>query len=180
MPENSEPEPQPDGGQFAAHYAACERQLFGFVYSVHPYADDVEDILQETLAVLWQKFASYDPSRPFFNWACSFAFLKVKEHRRREARRRRIFNEETLEALKQASERIESDQPQREAALASCLKKLPETDRDLVVQRYDSGESLKTIAEVAGITANTLYKRLQRIRFVLAECVEKRLALETE
>ena len=180
MSENTQSKHPPDGGQFAARYAACERQLFGFVYSIHPYADDVEDILQETLAVLWQKYASYDPSRPFFNWACSFAFHKVKEHRRREARRRRVFNEETIDALKQASERIESDQPQREAALTSCLKKLPEADRDLVVQRYDRGESLKTIAEVAGTTANTLYKRLQRIRFVLAECVEQQLILETE
>ena len=50
---------EPDGGQFAALYAACERQLYGFVLSIHPYPDQVEDILQDTLAVLWKQFSSF-------------------------------------------------------------------------------------------------------------------------
>ena len=166
----------PDGGQFAAHYAACQRQLFGFVLSIHPYPDEVEDILQDTLAVLWRQYSSYDPSRPFFNWACGFALLKVKEHRRREARHRRAFKDETIEALAEAGERIPSDAQAREVALGLCLESLPSKDRVLIEKRYTSGQTLKSIAEATGTTANALYKRLQKIRFALAECVERRLA----
>ena len=147
---------EPDGGQFAALYAACERQLYGFVLSIHPYPDQVEDILQDTLAVLWKQFSSYDPDRPFFNWACGFALLKVKEHRRRESRHRHSFSEETIDALAEANELIPSDAKAREVALGFCLESLPSKDRELIESRYSGGQTLKSIADATGSTANAL------------------------
>ena len=175
MSDSKQDEPKLSGSEFAAQYAACERQLRAFVHSIHPFAADVDDILQETLSVLWEKFAEFDPERPFFSWACGFAYRKTLEHRRREARHRKVFSEETIEALKRVSESVPEERVRRETVLSSCLEALGAKDRGLIENRYAGEQSLKELAEQAGTSANALYKRLQRIRFILGECVERKM-----
>jgi DNA-directed RNA polymerase specialized sigma24 family protein len=39
--------------------------------------NEAEELLQEVSALLWEKFDSYDPSRPFSAWALGFARLQI-------------------------------------------------------------------------------------------------------
>ncbi len=53
-----------DENLFKAH----ERFLWGLCYRMTGNAADADDLVQETLASLHAKRASYDPSRPFLPW----------------------------------------------------------------------------------------------------------------
>ena len=65
---------------------------------------------------------------------------------------------------------------QRIRHLEACLKKLPEARRDLVMQAYEPGSSIKNIAIQLGKSADGIYQLLRRIRLNLKRCVERQTA----
>ena len=62
--------------------------------------------------------------------------------------------------------------------LAECMRKLEESERRLVEQRYASERTLAELAAETGRTPNALYKAIQRIRRVLLDCVNDGLKSE--
>ena len=40
-----------------------QRRIYGFVYTLVPNRTDAEDILHDTVLVLWRKWADYDPRK---------------------------------------------------------------------------------------------------------------------
>ena len=64
-------------------------------------------------------------------------------------------------------------------ALESCLAKLSEKDRTLIRRRYQPGANVREIAAEAGRTANSISNSLSRIRRLLLECVDRKMALES-
>jgi RNA polymerase sigma-70 factor (ECF subfamily) len=63
-------------------------------------------------------------------------------------------------------------------ALESCLQKLPEDRRKLVLGCYVPGVSIKDIAARTGRSEDGLYQLLRRIRLELQRCVEAILKME--
>ena len=61
-------------------------------------------------------------------------------------------------------------------ALDDCLDELPEQQRRLILERYGPGGSLREIAESLGRSPASLAVSLHRVRRVLMECVERKLA----
>ena len=57
--------------------------------------------------------------------------------------------------------------------LQDCLRKLPQTDRELICRRYDAGVSVKVLAADLHLPPNTVAVRLHRIRRSLLECVQQ-------
>ena len=165
--------------QFTRHFAECEGAMTAFAFSLVPNRADVDDIIQETLKALWNKFDDYDPERPFLPWANRFVYRQVQMHRRSAAiRNKYVFTDDTFEALAGAApDSIERDKAMS-AALDKCLGKLNEKQRDLIEQRYLAKGTLQDLAEESGRTANALYKTLQRIRESLYHCIYNRIEKE--
>jgi RNA polymerase sigma-70 factor (ECF subfamily) len=91
-------------------------------------------------------------------------------------------SEAFLESVGQALSALsagEAAMDTRLRALAQCLEKLPEADRQLVACRYESNRQVKDMAAQLGRPANTLYKALERIRHALIECVNRVVARES-
>jgi len=63
-------------------------------------------------------------------------------------------------------------------ALADCLEKLSDKDRDLIQRRYLSESSVKSVASQVGRSVDAVYKALNRIREALFECVDRTLSAE--
>ena len=165
--------------QFTRQFAECERAMQAFAFSLVPNRADADDIIQETLKALWEKFDEYDPVRPFLPWANRFVYRQVQMHRRKQAiRQKYVFTAETFEQL--ASDEPVSLERDRTmgAALEKCLQKLSSKNRELIEQRYLTKGSLQDYAEETGRSANALYKTLQRIRESLHGCISRRLAQE--
>ncbi len=167
-----------DPEQFVRLLARHDREVYRYVLTLLPHSADAEDVLQETAAALWDKFAAYDPEKPFFPWACRFAFYEVLKHRRRVGRSRLRFSEELIQSL--ADERLVEDDllRARRSALDVCLTKLNESDRELLSRRYGSTASVIELARRRGHSTKRLYNALDRIRRNLMKCINHALAAE--
>ncbi|MEM7144241.1 MAG: sigma-70 family RNA polymerase sigma factor [Verrucomicrobiota bacterium] len=165
--------------QFTRHFAENEGSLHAFAYSLVPHRADADDIIQETLKSLWKHFEDYDPERPFLPWANRFVYRQVQQHRRSQATRAKyFFSDETIERLAASTPASDERDHALCQALDTCLEKLNATHRELVEQRYLAKVSLRDFAERQNQTPNALYKKLQRLREILHDCITNQLAKE--
>jgi RNA polymerase sigma-70 factor (ECF subfamily) len=176
MPES--PEPSPSSEQFITLLNAAHGRLLGFLRAMLGNSADAEDVLQRASMTIWRKFGEYDPSKDFFSWASSFAFYEAKNFQRVSARSRLHFDDELLQRL--AEERM-TDLEHREARLAAmdrCIEELDDTGRELVREFYVNNTEVAALAARLGRAPQTLYNKLNILRRLLAECMQRRLAQE--
>ena len=164
---------------FMSLFAECERQLLGYILVMVPQYQDALDVLQEAAAAMWEKFDTYEDIGPFVVWARKFAHIQVHRFRDRQRHRNWMLQplgEEVADALGQAYESHEGVLELRREALSECLKKLTSQELDLLRQRYWSTGSLRDVASSLGLSEDQIYRRLQKIRQLLQECINKAMA----
>ncbi len=142
-----------------------------------PHRADAREILQETAVALWRQFESYDPDRPFINWAMGFSRIETRRFLAKESRRAQL-TEQAREALEQGMERSSDFDIALETHLATCLGKLNEKPRRLVKGYYHEGHSPEILSQREGRTVEAIYKTIQRARRDLQACIERQLAKE--
>ncbi|PQO39986.1 sigma-70 family RNA polymerase sigma factor [Blastopirellula marina] len=173
-------DPTPDPTPFVELIVKNERALTRYIRSLLPRIDDAEEVWQATAIELWEKFDQYDPTRDFLPWAQRFAYFEVLKFRRDAARDRMVFSDEALQAIADTHSASQSKLEARSRALQGCLKKLTAADLQLLRSRYESETTIGSIAEKLQTTAKALYRRLDRIRERLAQCVHHHAALAEE
>jgi RNA polymerase sigma-70 factor (ECF subfamily) len=168
------------GERFLQLFAENQKRILAYIYSLVPHAQNAEDICQKTSLVLWRKFYQLEPDGDFLAWACRVAYLEVCNFRRTAARDRHRFSDELIAYL--AEERLAdlSQTGRRLAALRQCVGQLSSPQQELLQQAYASEHSIRQLAERLGQAAQTIYNRLFRLRRILLDCVERRLAAEVQ
>ena len=164
--------------QFLRLHAQHESRLHGFILSLLPNWNDAQDVLQETVTVLWKKFDQFEPGTSYFAWACQIARYEISRFARRQQRDRLTFSDAVLDALTQDSVNIGDDLADRQVALALCLEKLPNKDGTLIRMQYREGLTVKRIAGRVGRSVHAIYKARSRIYRALYRCVTETLARE--
>jgi len=164
--------------QFLRLYIENETALRGFVRSLVPTLQDVDDVMQETAAVLWRKFDDLDSPANFRRWAFGVARFEVLVHRRDRARDRHVFGDELMALLEAEAMAAGEHSGQELLALESCLTKLPHAQRALLEAAYAPGVRIDEMARNSGRTAMSIYKALHRIRILLVDCVRQTMATE--
>jgi len=164
--------------RFVRLLATCQRRVFLYALGLVHNAADAEEILQETNLVLWRKFDQYEPGTDFASWACRIAYFEVLKFRERQARQQRLFTSEFIESLAVDSQESLDDLDARRDALAACLEKLRNNDRQLVLRRYQERATTRGVAEALGRSVQGTRKSLHRIRMTLLACIERTLAAE--
>ena len=137
-----------------------------------PNRADAREIMQETAAALWRQFDSYDPERPFINWAMGFSRIETRRFLAREQRRAQLTGEamDALEHEMQCTPEFDNDIGTH---LATCLKKLTEKQRRLIKGYYHESRSPQWLSEREGRSVEAIYKAIQRIRRDLQTCIER-------
>jgi RNA polymerase sigma-70 factor (ECF subfamily) len=126
---------------------------------------------------LWDKFEQFDPSKSFINWACGVARYEVLNFLRSRSRHRLYFSDELNLALIEAHESLESERlEERRDALAGCMKKLRDRDRELLEACYGRSVCIQELATTWGRSTHSIHNSLRRIRRALFECVQRSLA----
>ncbi len=167
--------------EFTRLFRLAEQDLYRYILILVPNRTDASDLLQETAGALWRRFDQYDPARPFGPWARKFAYMEVLKHRlyrSREHDRRVLFSKEIIETFSDEYTQHEEVLELRLAALAECLQKLTPEDRELVHQRYWDEENLRAVARERGVNEDRFYRRLQRIRQLLQQCIARTIAMQ--
>lgn len=165
-----------DPAAFVQLFTKAQRPLYLFLLGLTGRPQDAEELLQNTNLVIWSKSALFDPGTNFFAWACQIARYEVLQHRQRYHRDRLKFSEEFIDVVAQESIQQNDDLEHRRQALDACLQKLPSKDRELISRRYQPGISGKEVAAGLGRPQNAVYQSLGRIRRVLLECIQRRIA----
>ncbi len=168
---------QDDRADYAALLRLHQTQLFGYIYSLVRDLDDADDLFQQTSLVLWDKFDQFDRSKSFINWACGVARFEVLNFLRSRSRKRLYFSDELNLALVEAHESLEHEVlEERRTALAGCMKKLRQKDRELLEACYERSASMPDVARSRGRSTHSIHNSLRRIRRVLFECVQRGVA----
>jgi len=168
----------PRHDQFAELFVRNQSRVYAYVTTMLPNRSDAEEVFQQTSLILWKKWDQFDPARDFVRWACGIAHFEVLNFIRRSDHKHQHLSETLLQRLSVERAESESWLEQRKEALAGCLKKLPEKQRDAFDRCYNGQQTIRTIAEESGQTPNALYMLLRRIRRTLFECVNQTLRAE--
>ena len=156
------------------HHPALLRYIHALVGNV----DDANDVLQETSVALFQKFDQFDEGRPFLAWAYRFAYLEVLKWRKRSSKIPLALDSDVVELLAHDRERRSDLLMQRTLALPDCFGLVPRRDLIAIRSRYFDHISVEELSEVMGLSRRTLFRELQRIRNVLMNCIDSKLAAE--
>ena len=152
-----------------------QRQIFAYIYTLVPDRHDAEDLLQETSLVICEKFDEFAPGTDFVAWACQIAWWRIRYSRQKFARSKVVFDDEVLAKVAQTASELRVELDERHEALASCLRKLPARDRELVLARYEPGGGVVEAARRSGRSMDAAYKALNRLRKLLHDCVTNEL-----
>jgi len=149
-----------------------------YIRSLLPDFDAAADALQETNTVLWTKRYEFELGSNFCAWAFAIARFKVMAVRRDSSRQARLFSEELMQQLADSAETREELLERRRHALAACLQRLSDRDRNLITLRYQSGVTVQMMSQQLKCSIRSLYKAITKIRRDLLRCIEHRLAME--
>ncbi len=147
------------------------------VLVVVPNRTDARDILQETAVALWRQFDSYDPQRPFVNWAMGFSRIETRRFLTRQKRRAQL-SEQAMELLERELEGDTSFAVEVERHLATCMQKLGEKQHALIQGYYHENRSVEWLAEQGGRSVEAVYKAIQRTRIDLQTCIQRQIRKE--
>ena len=165
--------------QFLALYASCQRQLYVYVRSQIPFANETDDLVQEISAVLWEKFDTYRAGESFVRWACGIARMKILQYRQDRRKRGRLvfgLDEELGDLVVNETLEISETAHVMSEALRKCMQKLSPRDLVILRERFEAGKSIKQIAQALDRTESAVYKTLQGIYDSLYDCIQAEVA----
>lgn len=135
-----------------------------------------DDVLQEIAVSVIESYDRYDTSRPFLSWVLGIAHNQIGLYLRRLKRNRLTFDDDTINSVAAAFTDVSSEESLKLDWLSDCLTHLEGRARQLLQLRYEQDLKPQSIAEIIGMSANSVAKALQRIRDQLRECVERKAA----
>lgn len=163
---------------FVQNIAEHQNRVFGYIYSMLGDHNRAADVLQETNLVLWRKRESYQPDAPFLPWAFGIARMQVLAHVRDRGRQNCLLDQELVEMVAEEAEQQAGKIEEMRVSLRHCVSELSDKHRQLVTQRYFLQTPIQEVARSMGLGLSATKVTLLRLRRKLAECVQRRLALE--
>lgn len=170
MPTNDNQNNQDNHERFTRLLLQSEPVMLRSILVVVPNRADAREIMQETAVALWRQFDSYNPERPFVNWAMGFSRIETRRFLARQ-RRRAQLTEEAVAVLELEMDKTPTFANAIERHLTTCLGKLSDKQRRVIKGYYHDGRTPEWLSEQEGRTVEAIYKALQRIRRDLQTCI---------
>ena len=166
--------------EFVTNLTEHQEILHAFLISLLPGAPEVDDILQRTNLVLWEKRATFEPGTSFKSWALAVTYWEARAWMSERKRGDWLVVDDSL--AQKLIRHIET-QPEQSAnasvpALKTCLAKLRDSDRLLVLSHHQHEKSLAECGRIFDRSPESLSVSLVRIRAALRRCIKSLLAVE--
>jgi RNA polymerase sigma-70 factor, ECF subfamily len=163
----------PSHNPFNELFLRHQKDVFAYILTLMPDRNDADDVYQQTCLALLEKQAEYDLRRQFFPWACGFALNEVRRFRRAHWRERMQLDDAVIESLANVQLKSAGHIDRQLDMLMDCLESLPPDRRETLMRCYSHRGSMKELALRLGVDVSALYKRLERTRKMLIECMEQ-------
>ncbi len=155
-----------------------QHRIQAFITMLVPNMDDAEDIYQETLTEMWNKFDSFQPGTNFVAWSLKIAKYKILNYRKRSFHKKLIFSDQIFDLIDSASESKLNSLNNRLDILQGCVKKLTKNETQLLQLRYEHELTLNKISDRIGKSSPMIHHMISLILSKLALCVRRNLQLE--
>lgn len=171
-------EPGGDDGTalFEAHWPRAQPIVRNYIMGLIGRRGAIDEVVQEVAFTCLRRIATFDRSRDFTAWALGVARLEVFTHRRRQVLLPLGDFPELEAALSDAQEHLSDQSESRQKALVTCQERLSDQYRRFIDLRYGENRSHDEIAECLRMSVGAVKVALSRIRTLLRQCVEHRLA----
>lgn len=150
-----------DRQAFEALYRRYHPRLLRFCHRLNGQLESLEEIVNDTMLVIWRKASSYDPTCRPSTWIFGIAYRKTLENLRRRRRHNRFESLDSHPGLHQPSP---SSVHETADWLHTAFMELSEEHRSVVELTYYYGMSYKEIAQVVGCPENTVKTRMFHAR----------------
>ncbi len=182
--------PGPDAGEltdtaraarFQTMWEVCRVSVRAYLSSMVANRSDIEDCVQEVALIAWKKGPISGGERAFLGHCLATARLIGLTASRKSGNSRICFLPPDLaaslanEVMRQ--EQQEERSSERILALRACMERLDAPQRHLLSLRYegDGPFRLDHFARSEGMKPDALYKKLERLRAGLGDCVKRRM-----
>jgi len=149
--------------------------IFGFCMRMVRDEATAHDALQQTFLEAYRDLDRFERRASARTWLTSIAHNRCLDMLKRDHRlRKRIESNEQamlehVDLVAGPGERI--DRERLIAALEGCVRRLPETMRATVLERFVTGFTYEELARSLGASANTLQVRVARALRLLKQCL---------
>jgi RNA polymerase sigma factor (sigma-70 family) len=152
-----------DRAAFDLLYRAYHRRLTRFIERVTRRPHVTEEVLNDTMLVVWRKAHTYDGSSRVSTWIFAIAYRKALKALKRLGQSCGAIVQDPPEA---ASQDPESDAMQREsrARITRALEALSREQRAVVELTYYHGCAYREIAAIVGCPVDTVKTRMFHAR----------------
>jgi RNA polymerase sigma-70 factor (ECF subfamily) len=162
--------------EFLSLLAANQRKIFSYILAAVGRRNIAEEIMQQTLLIMWKDFDRFETGTNFSAWGKKIAYHKILEYRKRNAKSV-LFDSEVLQKFLDMSQKTSTGSDDRGKALEGCMKKLKESSLRILSMRYNQQKSCKEISEEIDRPIQTVYKNMSRIYMALKECIDRTIAV---
>jgi RNA polymerase sigma-70 factor (ECF subfamily) len=174
-PKNEKSDFSKEKAPFVNLLTANYYRIHAYVLSMVPNDSDADDIMQETVALMWQNFDRFQTGTNFVSWAVTVAKFQVLRYQKQRKRSRLILSDKAYDLLITENHSIQEQSHERFRALRECLQKLPEKDQNFIKLRYMDGATAKTVAQKIGASIDAVYRHGARLNDTLLRCVRTTL-----
>lgn len=162
--------------EFLSLLAANQRMVFSYILAAVGNRIAAEEIMQQTMLIMWKDFDKFEPGSNFCAWGKKIAYHRILEYRKQNAKL--VFlDRAVIEQVLDLSENTSRESNDRALALEGCLKKLKKSSLRIISMRFNQGKSCKEISDAIGRPVQTVYKNMSRIYTALKECIDRTIAV---
>ncbi|MEO7530823.1 MAG: sigma-70 family RNA polymerase sigma factor [Sediminibacterium sp.] len=150
---------------YEQHFAKVSRLCKGYFNGDEAQAGDVA---QDVFIKVWQHFGSFRNESSISTWIYRIAANTCLTHLRKASTKKEI---KTANFADTAAAEYNNETELKLKLMYGCIQKLDETGK-LIILMVLEGVEYQEIAEVAGVTEETLRVRIHRIKNSLSNCVQ--------
>lgn len=150
-----------------------QRRIYAYVLRCVGNYSDSDDIMQDTISIMWRKFSDFEPGSDFVAWGRKIAHFRILEYRRQMQKCGIVqYTDEIFEELASQVSPAKDELDDRSEILKKCLKKLKEKYFTVVKLRYYEDSTPKEIAGRIGLSVSNVYQILSRAHGYLMTCMK--------
>ena len=150
-----------------------QMRIYAFILSIVRNFEDADDIFQDTVNTMWQKFSESQPIQDFVAWGIQMAYYKILDYRKKQKSSVHIhFDSQLFDKVLAAAKNINMECDERIEKLKKCLKRLGPRGKKIIELRYYQDLKPQQISELLGLSILNVYKIMSRIHSQLVHCVK--------
>lgn len=166
--------------QFLSLLMRYQTRIHTYILYHVPNRSDAEDILQDTIVVMLDKFSEYKEGTNFLAWGIAVARFKIKSFRLKNRTGRLIFDDSMVDLIDRETASSMGAFEEEAAALRGCIGKLPPKYKLYLRLRYEQSLSYREIGKQIAISMQAVCKTMARIHISLLNCIRQGLHEDVE